>query len=204
MTQLSSKTSNNNNATESEQKSFMLKEYMRSLSNETKFKFWIKTLLSSYKTIPEILNTVDKIIELQATSVTFASDIFNKSKSALCQVEKVIDLTERKNSLLNIYIMINEMIKKLSERDREIIEKKYMFNWSAEELAREYSVSPRTIYRKLDKLIQEIYEYCTKHNWTLKLIELQVKDEGWLKEKYIKNISDYFKNSNYGQVKELY
>lgn len=175
----------------------MVKEYLKSINDEVKFKFWIKTLLSSYSTFPEIIKTIDRIIELQASSLTFASDIYNKSKSTLSQVEKVIDLTERKNSLLNVYIMIKEMIKKLSEDESELLEKKFMFNWSAEDLAREYSVSTRTIYRKIDKLIDQIYEYCTKHKWTLKFVELQIKDEGWLKEKFIKVVSDYVKNINY-------
>ena len=175
----------------------MVKEYLRDATDEIKFKFWIKTLLSSYSTFPEIIKTIDKIIELQASSLTFASDIYNKNKSTLSQVEKVIDLTERKNSLLNVYIMIKEMIKKLSEDESELLEKKFMYNWSADELAREYSVSTRTIYRKIDKLIDQIFDYCIKHKWTLKFVELQIKDEGWLKEKFIKIVNDYIKNINY-------
>lgn len=175
----------------------MVKEYLRDATDEVKFKFWIKTLLSSYSTFPEIIKTIDKIIELQASSLTFASDIYNKNKSTLSQVEKVIDLTERKNSLLNVYIMIKEMIKKLSEDESELLEKKFMYNWSADELAREYSVSTRTIYRKIDKLIDQIFDYCIKHKWTLKFVELQIKDEGWLKEKFIKIVNDYIKNINY-------
>ena len=175
----------------------MVKEYLRDATDEIKFKFWIKTLLSSYSTFPEIIKTIDKIIELQASSLTFASDIYNKNKSTLSQVEKVIVLTERKNSLLNVYIMIKEMIKKLSEDESELLEKKFMYNWSADELAREYSVSTRTIYRKIDKLIDQIFDYCIKHKWTLKFVELQIKDEGWLKEKFIKIVNDYIKNINY-------
>ena len=178
----------------------LVKEYLRNVTDEIKFKFWIKTLLSSYSTFPEIIKTIDKIIELQASSLTFASDIYNKNKSTLSQVEKVIDLTERKNSLLNVYIMIKEMIKKLSEDESELLEKKFMYNWSADDLAREYSVSTRTIYRKIDKLIDQIFEYCIKHKWTLKFIEIQIKDEGWLKEKFIKIVNDYIKNINYKAI----
>lgn len=193
MTESSKKVSNKS----TEEKVEMLKNYIKSLTDETRFKFWIKTLLSSYNTIPEIIKTIDKIIELQASSLTFASDIYNQSKSTLSQVEKVIDLTERKNSLLNIYIMIKEMIKKLSETDAEMLEKKFVFNWSSEELAREYEVSVRTIYRKIDRIIEQIYEYCIKHKWSLRFIELQVKEEGWLKEKFLKIITEYYKNTNY-------
>lgn len=174
-----------------------LSKCIQMMSNETKFKFWIKTLISSYSTLPEIIKTVDKIIEIQASSVSFASDIYNKNKGTFNQVEKVIDLTERKNSLLNIYIMTKKMTEQLTNEHYEFLERKFIYNWSSEELANYYEISLRTVYRKIDKIIDEIFNYCTKHKWTLNFIETQVKEEGWLKEKYLKFVNDYYKNSNY-------
>ena len=40
-------------------------------------KIWIKTLLYSYKVFPNLINTVDKIINLQASSMSFTSSIYN-------------------------------------------------------------------------------------------------------------------------------
>ena len=65
---------------ESENKNQKLKKCIQTMSDETRFKFWIKTLISCQSTFPEIIKTVDKIIEIQASSVSFASDIFNKNK----------------------------------------------------------------------------------------------------------------------------
>ena len=66
-------------------------------------KFWIKTLLSVHSNLPEIIKSVDKIIEINASSLSFITDIYNTEKSTYAQVEKVIDLTERKNKLLNLF-----------------------------------------------------------------------------------------------------
>lgn len=173
------------------------KEYIKSMSAETKLKFWIKTLISEQSTLPEIIKTVDKIIEIQASSVSFSTDIFNKNGSTINQVEKVIDLSERKKSLINIYIMIQKMLKNLSADDYDFIERKFIYNWSNDELSDYYSVSIRTVYRRIDKLIKLIYEECLKNKWTLTFIESQTKEEGWLKEKYFKCVNDYFKNTNY-------
>ena len=52
-----------------------LKECIKSMNAETKFKFWIKTLISEQNTLPEIIKTVDKIIEIQASSVSFSSTL---------------------------------------------------------------------------------------------------------------------------------
>lgn len=185
------------NSKENQSKYDKLKKCIHNMSDELKFKFWIKTLISSQSTLPEIIKTVDKIIEIQASSISFAADIYNKNKSTYSQFEKVIDLTERKNSLLNIYIITKEMCKNLSTENFELLERKYIFNWSADEIAKFYDISLRTVYRKIDKIINLIYEFCLKNKWSLKFIESQTREEGWLKEKYLKLANEYFKNTNY-------
>ena len=173
--------------------------YIKNLSEEQKIKFWIKTLLSSYNIFPEIIKTVDKIIELQASSVSFATDIYNGDHTALYQIERVIDLTERKNSLLNAHVMTKEIIKTLENSDFEFLEKRYVYNWNCEDLAREFDISVRTVYRKIDRLINEVYLKLKQNNWSLKFLESQLKNEFWIKEKFVKIASEYFKNSNYNQ-----
>lgn len=181
-------------------KQLKLKNYIQSMNDETKFKFWIKTLISSQSTIPEIIKAVDKIITIQASSVSFASDIYNKNKSTYSQVEKVIDLTERKNSLVNIYVMTKEMTKSLTSENYDFMERKFIYNWNVDDLAKYYNISARTVYRKTDKIINDIYTFCINNKWNLKFIEMQTKEEGWLKEKFIKLANDYFKNSNYKEL----
>lgn len=175
----------------------LIKNFLSEMDDETKFKFWIKTLLASYNTIPEIIKTVDKIVELQASTVSFSSDVFNGSNSLINQVESLIDLSQRKNSLLNIYIMTKELVKNLSDEDLNFIEKRFVYNWSTEDLSKEFNISARTIYRKIDRIINLIHSRAISKNWSLRFIESQIKQETWLKEKFIKIVSDYFKNANY-------
>ena len=79
--------------------------FIKLMSDEQKMKIWIKTLLSVQANLPEIIKSVDKIIEINAQSLSFISDIYNTEKTTFSQVEKVIDLTERKNKLLNIFLI---------------------------------------------------------------------------------------------------
>ena len=174
-----SKTSNQN-----------LHNYLKLLSNEQKMKLWIKTLLSSHNNLPEIIKSVDKIIELNASSLSFASDIYNAEKSTFAQVEKVIDLTERKNKLLNIFLISKNLLSCVSEEDRIFLKRKFIYSWTAEDLAAEYDVSIRTIFRRTEKLIDKIYEATTRKNWSLNFICLQVKGESWLCERFNKFAKD--------------
>ena len=169
-----------------------LKAYINLLSDEQKTKFWIKTLFSVYSNIPEVIKAVDKIIEIQASSMSFINDIYGTEKSTLSQVEKVIDLSERKNNLLNIYLITKNLFSTVSDEDKLFLERKYIFNWTADELATEYNVSSRTIFRKLEKLIDSVYLSTKRKNWSLKFITLQVKNESWLSEKFKKIIRDYY------------
>lgn len=191
----------NNNAQskknlEENKKGKQIKDFIKNLSEEQKMKFWIKTLLSSQKTFPEIIKTLDRIIELQASSVSFASSIYNLENPTFKQVEKVIDLSERKTFLLNIYLMSKELTKGLSSADSEFLEKKFVYNLSVETLAKEFDISPRTVYRKTNKLIDEIYSKITRKNWSLKFLESQIKNELWLKSRFISQVTDYIRNTN--------
>ena len=70
------------------------------------------------------------------------------------------------------------------------MKRKYVYNWTAEDLAAEYEVSIRTVFRRTEKLIDKIYETTTRKNWSLNFICLQVKDESWLCERFNKFAKD--------------
>ena len=186
----------------SNEKQKLIDAFIKNMDEEQKMKFWIKTLLSSQKTFPEIIKTLDKIIELQATSLSFSSSIYNLENPTMKQVEKVISLSERKNFLLNIFLMSKELTKGLSSSDFDFLEKKYVYNLSVDTLAKEFEISPRTVYRKVDKLIEEIYQKIKMKNWSLKFLESQIKEEFWLKSRFISQVTEYFKNANYKFNKE--
>ena len=91
--------------------------------------------------------------------------------------------------------MSKNLLSSVSEDDRLFLKRKYIFGWTAEELSQEYQVSIRTIFRKTEKLIDQIFEKAKKKNWTLKFIILQVKDEAWLIEKFNRIAKDNMPNN---------
>lgn len=174
-----------------------LYSYLKLLNDKQKMVLWIKTLISVQNNLPEIIKSVDKIIELNASSLSFVSDIYNTEKSTFAQVEKVIDLTERKNKLLNIYLISKHLLQSSSEEDRIFLKRKFIYNWSIDDLAQEYFVSPRTIFRRTEKIIDKIYETTKRKNWSLNFIKLQVNNECWLHEKFNKFAKDSMSFSNF-------
>lgn len=166
-----------------------------SLNSEQKTKIWIKTLLNSYKYFPNIIKTIDKIIEMRASTISFSSDIFNSSKSDN-QIEYIIDMSERKKSLVNIYVMISKFFKILPDDMRELAEKKFFDKCTNEDLAIELGISIRTVYRKILKIIDEIYSFCVKNKWSVKFIELQIGNEEWLIERFNHYANEFIYSSS--------
>ena len=165
--------------------------FLNLLNDEQKMKLLIKTFLSVHNNLPEIIKSIDKIIEINASSLSFISDIYNTEKSTYAQIEKVIDLTERKNNLLNIYLISKNLLSSISDDNRLLLKRKFVYNWTAEDLAYEYQISIRTVFRRVEKLIEQIYESIKKKNWSLKFINLQVKNEFWLLERYKKFAKEF-------------
>ncbi len=189
---------NNKYTLDSSLKEELISNYINTLTDENRMKFWIRTLLSSYNIFPEIINTIDKIIELRASSLSYSSDIYNFT-STYNQVEQVIDLSERKNYLLNIHYICNKILDSVNKDDFDFLEKRFVYNWKTEELASEFNISTRTVYRRIEKLIDDICLSLKKNNWSTRFIESQVKEEDWLKQRFYKQIKEYFKLINYGQ-----
>ena len=169
------------------------------LTDRENFKLWIKTLVSSMKIFPEIIKTIDKIIEVQASTITFMSDIYSSKGSTLDQAEEIIDLSERKKSILNIYMMMQTVLKNTDRDRQEFLIKKFYSKYTNDELAAEYGISVRSIYRKTEKIIDELCKKCLEKNWSLKFIESQVKDEEWLKNKFRKIKNEYLKSISQGR-----
>lgn len=161
-----------------------LKAYINNLSEKQKTILWLKSLISVQSNLPEIIISLDKVIEANASSISFMSDIYNKEKGTFAQVEKVIDLSERKNKLLNLYVISKKLLSELKEPEKTFIKRKYVNNWTAEELASEYEISTRTVFRWSEKLLEKIYIFTKNKNWSLNFINTQVKDEPWLYDKF--------------------
>jgi len=165
-------------------------------NDDIDIKIWVKALLYSYKVFPNLINTIDKIIKLKASSMAYYSSIYNLSKSTKDQIENVIDLSERKKNLVNIYLMISKLLDCLTYESRELAEKKFIDRYTSDELSQEYGVSVRTIYRRQNKVIEEIFSYVKKMKWSLKFIEIQVDGEEWLYERFYKLKEEYLNDLN--------
>lgn len=152
-------------------------------AHETDLISYIKTLFEAYKTIPNILKILDKIIEKRASTIMPSSYIYGNSPSSTYnEIDKVIDLTDRKNKLINIYVMVEKMLNSLNEQDRKVCILKYIKKTLISDIATELKTTERTIFRRCIKIIEKLSLFCLSNNWSSAFIKNQIKDEQWLFE----------------------
>ena len=58
------------------------------------------------------------------------------------------------------------------------------------EIARELDLTERTIYRRINSVLNKIAEFMINENWGLDFIKNQVGDESWIEESYKKKLAD--------------
>lgn len=163
---------------------------------KTDLNIYVKVLLEAYKSLPNIINIIDRIIEKRASTIP-ASAVYGTSYYATySEMNKVIDLSSRKDKLLNMFVMIEKMLDSLSEKDRKIAVLKFVQKTTAEDIAKEMNSAERTIYRTFNKIIEKLAIFMLEQNWTSDFIKKQIsKNEPWLEELFFRKKSEELNRS---------
>lgn len=169
------------------------KEYTKIIF-ETKLDIYVRVLLDAYRTIPNVVKILDSIIEKRASTISPIGPT-GFSYNAFDEVEKVIHLTERKDKLINLYLISKKMLDSLTPEDRKFALKKFIQKRNSDDLAIELNINRRTIFRKTNSVITKLCYYLISQNWTSDFIELQIgDDEPWLKDILKRKVSEYKAN----------
>lgn len=156
---------------------------------------WIKTLLGVHDFLPNIIKLVDSMVTKKASSLIDSSYIFGDNKNGtLSQMEKVIDMTERKVSLLNLYAIIEDMINGLDEKYKPFVIAKFYKRKKSNYLAEEFNIDERTVYRWANTVMKTLLDNCKRKNISVGFIYSQIEREGWLLEHYNKNYKSFINN----------
>ena len=89
-----------------------------------------EALVKIYSTLEKKCNIIDKFINNHA----FYCGPYSDEYSAVDVYNDILDLIERKNKLINIKLMIDNVIKNLSENDKKVLFIKLNYNISMNEL----------------------------------------------------------------------
>lgn len=153
-------------------------EKMWEEAQKTKLNIYVKTLLEAYRTLPNVIKILDQIIESRASNAMLQSGLFS---STYDEIEKVIELGERKDKLLNLYVITENMLKMLTEKQRKFVEMKFIKKRNIDAIAEELKINKRNVYRNANNIIKILCIKLLEKHWDSKFIAFQIgENEHWL------------------------
>lgn len=159
-----------------------------------KMQAWVKALFTVYPSLPNIIDVIDNIIETRASSAISFSSIYNGANSTYKEIEKVIDMSERKCKLLNIIALIREILSSLSMAEYEIVDMKFFRRMKTGTIADRLEIEERSVFRRINRTIERAVEYCGTKKYNSNFIEIELKGESWIKEIYNKSMEELSSN----------
>ena len=170
--------------------------YLRNVKETeyAKISAYTKALFTVYPSIPNIISVIDNIVLSRASSIVPCSGIYTGANSTYNEIEKVIDMSERKMKLLNLVALTREILSSLSEKDYEVVDMRFFKRMKTSSIAERLMVDERSVYRRLKRAVEKASEYCIAHGFGSVFMEHEIKGESWIKEIYNKSMSEFASN----------
>lgn len=148
-------------------------------------KTWSKTILSVYKYLEALANSIDDLILKKSINSAF----YNNGRYNSCYdcANKIMQLTERKVNLINIKVMVDNTLLKMPLKYRQLLALAYIDNVKSEEIAEIMHVSVRTFFRRKNEALSSFAKNLTMQGFTKLKLEDMFCGEHWLKNLYDKN-----------------
>ena len=162
---------------------------------------WGKTLLSVYRYLERIAGAIDKIImqsALGSANIVGQNYFYNNVYSI---TQKIIDLSERKVTIINLKLLIEEALASMDSKDALILIEKYIDGIKSKDIMQKHDISMRTVFRKLDSAIKGFVSALQKKGFSGAKLEKMLENEGWINNVYRriadKNEDEFVLSSSY-------
>ncbi|MCK9574961.1 MAG: sigma factor-like helix-turn-helix DNA-binding protein [Clostridia bacterium] len=139
-------------------------------------KVWAKTLLTVYKYLEKIAGTIDKLVVDKSLN-TISDDAFNVAN-------EILKLTERKITLINLKVLIESALSKLSEQKSKLLILKFFDCLTCEDTAKLEGISIRTYFRHIDNALTTFTSELKLLGLDENYIDYNFKHEKWLYSLY--------------------
>lgn len=141
-------------------------------------KIWSKTLLNCYPCLERIAGAIDGLV--LTNGLHSGCGYYNTLTSA----NKIIELIDRKKILINLKVLTEKIIEKMSVEYARILVLKFFDRVKSEDIAKIMGLSHRNYFRKLNQAINSFATGLVKFGFTAVVLEKTVEKEEWIKDVY--------------------
>lgn len=145
---------------------------------------WSKTILTVYRYLERVSNAIDKIVRRSGLS---SGNIYGQNylrNNVLSISQKMIDLSERKVTLINLKVLTDEIFTKMKKEDACLLIERYIDGKKVKDIALKHNFSIRTAFRKIE--IGEIFftKALISRGFVPAKLEKQLSGEKWILRAY--------------------
>lgn len=116
-------------------------------------KIWCKSFLSIYHIIPNIVNSIDRLVLLKGVNSAFYSQ--SQSNSTLKQLDGVISLSQKKISLINLKVLTDEILLEMDTKNSKLLILRFIDNINCKKAIELSNMPRRTYFRALNRALKE-------------------------------------------------
>ncbi|MEG1751464.1 MAG: hypothetical protein RR140_00350 [Clostridia bacterium] len=135
-----------------------------------------KALLTCYRYLERVTASLDKIFQ------TRAMGSFAWQGSIELLTNKLIGLTERKTTLINLKIIIEKALLTMDLQGAKLLVKKFVDCEKIEKIADNIKCSRRNVSRKINSAIQSFGMALRRQNFSQEKVLNLIKSENWIKQ----------------------
>ncbi len=158
-------------------------------------KVWSKTVLSVYRYLEALSKALDNLIIKKSVNSMFYTN--SRGISAYDCASEIIELTQRKINLINIKVLVEDALNKLSFEHKRILMLCYVDGLKTSEITKLMGCVERTYFRKKDEALVGFGKAIKCMG-----IDERALDEMFGKEKWLRDLHD--KNSEREAVGRLH
>lgn len=134
-----------------------------------------ETLVKVYRMLSKKCEAIDNFIKEHA--LYFGPSTIEYGAEDVCN--NMIDLLTRKNQLINLKIIVDNAVKRLSDNDKKILMIKMHYNLSMEEICAILELKERTVFRYIERAFLNLSEMLNKSKYCKKLEQI-IDQEDWI------------------------
>ena len=166
---------------------------------------WSKTLLSVYRYLPRVTYAIDKIVKTRAYNSSYSTTNNISFNNVWNVANTILDLTERKITLINLKLIIEKALHSMDENSARILILKFIDGKKSNEIANLFNICLRTFFRKVNTALESFSKALIRMGYTNDKLLNMLKNEKWIMETFNKSEKETINNTeNFADNYELH
>ena len=162
-------------------------------------KIWSKTLLNVYGCLYKLCNAIDKLV----LNFGLNSGRFHGVEQTFSDAQKMIELTDRKVTLINLKVLVNKILNSLNETSCKILALKYIDRLNNETIIKSLNLKRRTYFRKFNSAINSFANLLLVNGFNKETAPEFIENENWIFDVYEDILRKELSKQNEGEVSKI-